>query len=233
MPKIPMLRCIYEIYSRGASQGGDGARSSRKVRLKFDEYNITAGNRTASLYDVPDIIGLTIVVAYPSDINVVGPSGRRRRVRAPGTAAGAPSCRRALSSLAYFHADGFDRREKSEESREKCVEFYRAASHYEELGLPPYGVETDRIAMEAALKDGDLGPIAFEAYDNEAFVGIQTAWTEEELRAARDLLISCTRRARLQTAIAPTLCWNFTIIARGCDWQNSRPLCRLRSFQFG
>ena len=42
--------------------------------------------------------------------------------------------------------------------------------------------------MEAALKDGDLGPIAFEAYDNEAFVGIQTASTEEELRAARDLL---------------------------------------------
>ena len=116
----PMLRCIYKIYSRGASQGGDELKSSRKVRLKFDEYNITAGNRTASLYDVPDIIGLTIVVAYPSDINVVGPSGRRRRVRAPGTAAGAPSCRRALFQPRLFPCgqDSIARGEKRGVARE-------------------------------------------------------------------------------------------------------------------
>jgi ppGpp synthetase/RelA/SpoT-type nucleotidyltranferase len=67
----PSLRCIYKVYSRGDPQGGEELKNSRKVRLKFDEFNIKAGKTSASLYDVPDIIGLTVVVSYPSDINLV------------------------------------------------------------------------------------------------------------------------------------------------------------------
>jgi ppGpp synthetase/RelA/SpoT-type nucleotidyltranferase len=67
----PALSCIYKIYTRGDLQGGEQLKSSRKVRLKFNDFNLARDAREASLYDVPDIIGLTVVVSYPSDINVV------------------------------------------------------------------------------------------------------------------------------------------------------------------
>lgn len=65
------LRCIYKIYSRGSLQNGDELKSSRKIRLKFDEFNLELGVGEASVFDVPDIVGLTIVVSYPSDISTV------------------------------------------------------------------------------------------------------------------------------------------------------------------
>lgn len=65
------LRCIYKIYSRGSLQNGDELKSSRKIRLKFDEFNFYLGIGEASVFDVPDIVGLTIVVSYPSDISTV------------------------------------------------------------------------------------------------------------------------------------------------------------------
>lgn len=67
----PRLSSIYKVYSRGQNQGGDEIKHPRKVRLKFNEYNASIGKAEASIYDVPDIVGFTIVVTYPSDIDVV------------------------------------------------------------------------------------------------------------------------------------------------------------------
>lgn len=65
------LLCIYKIYSRGENQFGDELKAIRKIRLKFNEFNTKASCNEASLFDVPDIVGLTIVVAFPSDISTV------------------------------------------------------------------------------------------------------------------------------------------------------------------
>lgn len=65
------LACVYKVYSRGEKQGGEEMKHPRKVRLKFNSYNTQKGKTTASLYDVPDIVGLTVVVSYPSDISRV------------------------------------------------------------------------------------------------------------------------------------------------------------------
>ncbi|SFK37277.1 hypothetical protein SAMN03159338_4064 [Sphingomonas sp. NFR04] len=67
----PGLRSIYKIYSRGDVQGFDELKTARKVRLKFNEFNEGRGLSEASLFDVPDIVGFTIVVPYPSGISAV------------------------------------------------------------------------------------------------------------------------------------------------------------------
>ena len=67
----PRLRSIYKIYSRGDLQGLDELKSARKIRLKFNEWNQEQGATQASLFDVPDVVGLTIVVPYPSGIDAV------------------------------------------------------------------------------------------------------------------------------------------------------------------
>jgi ppGpp synthetase/RelA/SpoT-type nucleotidyltranferase len=67
----PRLRTIYKIYSRGNHPGADELKSARKIRLKFNEWNGAKGHSEASLFDVPDIVGLTIVVSYPSGIDSV------------------------------------------------------------------------------------------------------------------------------------------------------------------
>lgn len=67
----PALRSIYKIYGRGDGAGGDDLKSARKIRLKFNEYNVGRGATEASLFDTPDIVGLTVVVPYPSGISVV------------------------------------------------------------------------------------------------------------------------------------------------------------------
>jgi ppGpp synthetase/RelA/SpoT-type nucleotidyltranferase len=67
----PALRSIYKIYGRGEATGGDELKSARKIRLKFNEYNIGCGLTQASLFDTPDVIGLTVVVPYPSGISLV------------------------------------------------------------------------------------------------------------------------------------------------------------------
>jgi ppGpp synthetase/RelA/SpoT-type nucleotidyltranferase len=65
------LRCVYKVYSRGEKQVGEEMKTSRKIRLKFNEFNEKSKQSEASLFDVPDIVGLTIVVPNPSDINLV------------------------------------------------------------------------------------------------------------------------------------------------------------------
>ena len=65
------LRSIYKIYGRGEGTGGDELKSARKIRLKFNEYNLDRGVSEASLFETPDVIGLTVVVPYPSGISLV------------------------------------------------------------------------------------------------------------------------------------------------------------------
>jgi ppGpp synthetase/RelA/SpoT-type nucleotidyltranferase len=62
---------VYKIYGRDEKQGGDPIKHRRKIRLKFNKH-FRAPNPTAgSLWTVPDIIGFTVVVAYPSDISAI------------------------------------------------------------------------------------------------------------------------------------------------------------------
>ena len=65
------LRHVYKIYSRGEAQAGDELKSARKIRLKFNDFNEKRKSAQASLFDVPDIVGLRIVVSYPSDISAI------------------------------------------------------------------------------------------------------------------------------------------------------------------
>lgn len=67
----PGLRSVYKIYSRGGVQGLDELKSSRKIRLKFNDYNADKGVTEASLFETPDVVGFTIVVPYPSGITAV------------------------------------------------------------------------------------------------------------------------------------------------------------------
>ena len=67
----PALRSIYKIYSRGEVQGLDELKSARKIRLKFNEFNLSRSITEATVFEVPDIIGLTVVVPYPSGISLV------------------------------------------------------------------------------------------------------------------------------------------------------------------
>jgi ppGpp synthetase/RelA/SpoT-type nucleotidyltranferase len=60
---------VYKIYGRDEKQEGNILKTPRKIRLKFNDLN--KGKTEASLFDVPDIIGFTLVVEYPSDINKV------------------------------------------------------------------------------------------------------------------------------------------------------------------
>lgn len=62
---------VYKIYGRDDRQEGEPLKDPRKVRLKFNRYNKREGNSVGSLWDTPDIVGFTIVVAYPSQISAV------------------------------------------------------------------------------------------------------------------------------------------------------------------
>ncbi len=65
------LSCIYNIYSRGDKQVGKELKHPRKVRLKHNKYCMDNGLHKSNIYDMPDIVGITISVIYPSDINIV------------------------------------------------------------------------------------------------------------------------------------------------------------------
>jgi ppGpp synthetase/RelA/SpoT-type nucleotidyltranferase len=62
---------IYKIYGRDDKQGGMLLKHPRKIRLKFNSFCQDRGLREGSLWTVPDIIGFTVVVVFPSDINAV------------------------------------------------------------------------------------------------------------------------------------------------------------------
>lgn len=62
---------VYKIYGREEKQAGAMLKDARKVRLKFNKHFEDLKQSTGSLWSIPDIIGFTVVVAYPSDINPV------------------------------------------------------------------------------------------------------------------------------------------------------------------
>ena len=63
------LAPVYKIYSRGEHQGGDELKQHRKVRLKFDDH--WGSGAEGDLWLMPDIVGFTVVVPFPSNINEV------------------------------------------------------------------------------------------------------------------------------------------------------------------
>ncbi|MCT8327918.1 hypothetical protein [Albidovulum sediminis] len=62
---------IYRIYSREERQGGEILKETRKIRLKLNSYYKSRGLSQGSLWEIPDIVGFTVVVSYPSDISEV------------------------------------------------------------------------------------------------------------------------------------------------------------------
>ena len=62
---------IYKIYGRDEKQSGEVLKEPRKIRLKFNRFHAKEGNEFGSFWDLPDIVGFTIVVAYPSEISSV------------------------------------------------------------------------------------------------------------------------------------------------------------------
>jgi ppGpp synthetase/RelA/SpoT-type nucleotidyltranferase len=86
---------IYKIYGRDEKQGGAMLKDARKVRLKFNTYFEGHKQSTGSLWSIPDIVGFTVVVAYPSDINPVAAAidtlvDGRRLVNAQGVEGASP-----------------------------------------------------------------------------------------------------------------------------------------------
>ncbi|WIY23787.1 nucleotidyltransferase family protein [Parasedimentitalea psychrophila] len=59
---------IVKIYGREDRQGGDKFKNVRKIAGKFNSYHNEKSNSHGSLWEIPDIIGFTVVVSYPSDI---------------------------------------------------------------------------------------------------------------------------------------------------------------------
>jgi ppGpp synthetase/RelA/SpoT-type nucleotidyltranferase len=62
---------IYNSYGRDLRQAGSILKEPRKIRLKFNAYHAKKGNIHGSLWEIPDIVGFTVVVAYPSEISLV------------------------------------------------------------------------------------------------------------------------------------------------------------------
>lgn len=92
-----------------------------------------------------------------------------------------------LTSLAYYHADRVGSHDgKLGRSRELAPEYLaRSIPYRQQIGLLPVGLDSTDEEIEAALRHPDLGFAAFSTLDNEAFVRIQTANTEDQLRAVR------------------------------------------------
>ena len=91
---------VYKIYGREEKQGGAMLKDTRKVRLKFNTYFEARKQSTGSLWSIPDIVGFTVVVAYPSDINTVAAAidalvDSKRLVDAQGVEGTAPDANAA------------------------------------------------------------------------------------------------------------------------------------------
>ena len=71
MSKVVQPLSVYKIYGREEKQKGAMLKDARKARLKFNKYFIERKKGVGSLWSIPDIVGFTVVVAYPSDISPV------------------------------------------------------------------------------------------------------------------------------------------------------------------
>lgn len=59
---------VVKVYGREDRQSGDKFKDVRKIAGKFNSYHRSKNNSHGSLWEIPDIIGFTVVVSYPSDI---------------------------------------------------------------------------------------------------------------------------------------------------------------------
>jgi len=57
---------VVKVYGRDEKQGGQFTKDVRKIVLKFNDK--FKGKASGSLWEIPDIVGFTVVVSYPSDI---------------------------------------------------------------------------------------------------------------------------------------------------------------------
>lgn len=60
-----------KVYGRDDRQSGDKFKDVRKIAGKFNSYHRSKKNPLGSLWEVPEIIGFTVVVSYPSDVKRV------------------------------------------------------------------------------------------------------------------------------------------------------------------
>lgn len=60
---------VVKIYGREDRQAGDIFKDVRKIAGKFNSYHREKNNAHGNLWEIPDVIGFTVVVSYPSDID--------------------------------------------------------------------------------------------------------------------------------------------------------------------
>lgn len=65
------LSAIYNIYSRGASQNGSEIKAPRKIRVKAMEWAEARKEPDYNFLDMPDLVGITISVLFPADIQSI------------------------------------------------------------------------------------------------------------------------------------------------------------------
>lgn len=92
-----------------------------------------------------------------------------------------------FSSLAYYHADRVGSHEGSarDSVNQARIMLDRAAAYSTSFGVPVHGLDSTDQEIEVALSHAELGGSVFATLDNEAFVRIQTATSEAELRRVR------------------------------------------------
>lgn len=65
------LSAVYAIHSRGSLQGGSEIKAPHKIRLKANAFAAAQKKTRYDFLETPDIVGLTISVLFPSDIQSV------------------------------------------------------------------------------------------------------------------------------------------------------------------
>lgn len=60
---------VHKIYGREDKQGGEPIKDTQKITYKFNTYYQKKRSEFGSLWEIPDIVGFTVVVAYPSQIS--------------------------------------------------------------------------------------------------------------------------------------------------------------------
>ena len=93
-----------------------------------------------------------------------------------------------LTSLAYYHADRIGSHDGTISGSAALAQDFleKSVPVRTRLGMLPKGLESSDDEIKAALSDAEYGWPSFSTLDNEAFVRIQTADTEEKLRATRE-----------------------------------------------
>jgi hypothetical protein len=91
------------------------------------------------------------------------------------------------SDLAYYYADLIGSHDGDTRNAEQKARDYVAAciALYPSVGIPGRGINSTDGEIIDSLKNDAIATQAFFSLDNEAYVAIQTATTEDELRSMR------------------------------------------------